>query len=160
MNKEALGGDLGKLFTYIIPFVVASNLAGYYIPKGLAKMEKANRRKHVGEKWVKLISRYPQMTQDPKNRDTFEALAMLYPHLADHPETIVSALRIAQDYATEGIDPNTLKTLSDTEKAIANSINEQITSGKDLFSISKALSDVNKDAPDATSPSTFSWGMV
>jgi hypothetical protein len=160
MEKEALSDDLLKILTYVVPFVVASNVGGYFIPKMLEKVELSNRKKHTQEKWYKLLSKYPQMAQDPKSRDYFEALANLYPHLADHPEAIVSALRIAQDYATEGIDPNTLKTLSDAERGIVQSLSDRYTSAKDLFAASKSISDINKEIDGGGSMGGISWGLT
>lgn len=156
--KQAIPEDVAKILTYIVPFVVASNLGGYFIPKMLEKLEMGNRKRSTKEKWFKLLDKYPQMAQNPKSKDYFEALANLYPHLADHPEAIVSALRIAQDYSTEGIDPNTLKTLSDAERGIVQSISDRFTSSKDLMSVTKALSDINADMQ--SSPPSITWGLI
>lgn len=155
MDKNA--SEVGKSLSFILPLVLASTLSSYYVPKGLRKIEESGRRRKVGDKWLKVLAKYPQLADDPKSKDNFEALAMLYPTLADNPEAIISALRIAQDYSTEGIDPNTLKTLADAERGVNDAYGTP--AGKDSFNLARELMTINKDMP-APDPSSITWGLI
>lgn len=156
-NKE----ELSKVLMHVVPLVLASTLAGYYIPKGLKKLEQHSRKGKVTDKWLKVLAKYPQLASDPKSKDNFDTLAQLYPTLADHPEAIISALRIAQDYSTEGIDPNTLKTLADAERGVSQSYPGGGSEGKEYFNISKTISDISKDAPEAVgAPGGITWSLI
>ena len=69
--------------------------------------------------WEEFILKYPEYEGDEKAREFFEVLMESNPTMAKHPVMVKSFLGTTYDHA-DAINPDTVRTLSSTEKNIAD----------------------------------------
>jgi hypothetical protein len=113
--------DYGKILTIMAISAAAAPAIEKGVGSLVSKVEEHSRRGREDESWLRLISKYPDLAANDyqKNRELFATLHALFPKIADRPEAIVGAIRIAQDYSTQGIDPSTLGSLSKIQSELS-----------------------------------------
>jgi hypothetical protein len=79
--------------------------------------------------WNKLIQAYPELEKDPNNYEIFRGISEIAPSVARHPSMTINLIRSAQNYATTGMDPGTLRTLADIQSAITDTELKELNKG-------------------------------
>lgn len=91
--------------------------------------EKATRKMTMNKNWENLTSAYPEVAKDPKNYEIFRGLSEIAPSLAKHPSLAINLIRNAQNYATTGMDPGTLRALADIQSSITETEFKSLNKG-------------------------------
>ena len=97
---------------------LGASIAANKAVKGIANV--LDRTDKMGDKfWQKFIEKYPEYEGDEKAREFFDVLMESNPSMAKHPVMVKSYLGTTYDHA-DAIAPDTVQTLSRTEKNIAD----------------------------------------
>ena len=117
--KDALK-ETGQAARNQLPSIVGGLGASMAVSKGvdMARDKLDNTAEKADQYWNDFVDKYPEYSNDEEAREYFDVMMETNPTMAKHPVMVKSFLKSTYDHA-DAVNPDMLRTLSSTEKNIA-----------------------------------------